>query len=29
MALDVLSRDVLSYIQIPVKSDQTSVLWIV
>ena len=28
MAWDVLSRDVLSYIQIPVKSDQTSVLWI-
>ena len=29
MAWDVLSRDDLSYIQIPVKSDQTSVLWIV
>ena len=29
MAWDVLFRDVLSYIQIPVKSDQTSVLWIV
>ena len=28
MAWDVLSWDVLSYIQIPVKSDQTSVLWI-
>ena len=29
MTWDVLSGDVLSYIQIPVKSDQTSVLWIV